>query len=64
MGPQPLKHSVIYVISGDDAQTSAAFSGGFRLKSDGNVQSFALNDAEIQAVLSNWIAQKDARNGR
>jgi hypothetical protein len=59
-----LKPSVIYVLSGDDARTSTAYSGGFRIKADGSLQSFALNDPEMQTVLSRWVAKDAARNGR
>jgi hypothetical protein len=61
---QQLKPSVIYVISGDDAQTSAAYSGGFRIRLDGSLQSLALNDPEMQMVLSKWVAKDASRNGR
>lgn len=61
---QPLKRSVIYVISGDDARTSAAYSGGFRINVDGSVQSFATSDPEIQKVLSTWAAKEAVRNDR
>ena len=48
----------MYFIEGDDARTSAAYSGGFRIEADGSVQSFALNDPEVQIVLAKWVAKQ------